>query len=336
MKVYKMNNNFSLNKIKAYLRNRNYIQALFDENQREFVKLLNIIALGLLSLRLIQMFLASYAYTIFTFLNIKADTLVGYYLLSSFVFVISLAFPLLFFKTAHKNKNDKLFSFSVQKPGRFLLLMFLGLGLCMFSNVVSGIIYAISTYFGHPLSNVSIYYDGSVKLAVILVITNCLLPAVFEEFLFRGFILNSLKKYGNFMALVLSSLLFALMHSTAMQLPFAFICGISLAYIALLSQSILCPMFVHFLVNLTSVISVISERTLGESHSNTFFSFSMYIFLLLGILSYVILRNKKLLKLDLSKSKLSLKAFLRTCFFAPLFIVFFVFICISTFSVVVA
>ena len=54
-----------------------------------------------------------------------------------------------------------------------------------------------------------------------------------EEILFRGLILRTLRPYGKGMAIVVSALLFGLYHGNIIQIPYAFLVGLVLAYTAL-------------------------------------------------------------------------------------------------------
>lgn len=76
-----------------------------------------------------------------------------------------------------------------------------------------------------------------------------LLPAVMEELLFRGVILNSLRKLGKWSAILISATAFALMHGNLFQLPYTFGFGILLGYIAFETGSLLPTMLIHFISN---------------------------------------------------------------------------------------
>lgn len=53
-----------------------------------------------------------------------------------------------------------------------------------------------------------------------------------EELLFRGYVLRSLRPYGKRFAITLSALLFALFHGNLLQLPYAFVMGLLMGYVA--------------------------------------------------------------------------------------------------------
>ena len=45
-----------------------------------------------------------------------------------------------------------------------------------------------------------------------IVLSACIIAPIMEELLFRGLILQTLKRYGNVFAILVTSLLFALLH----------------------------------------------------------------------------------------------------------------------------
>ena len=91
------------------------------------------------------------------------------------------------------------------------------------------------------------------ELAVSLLMTAAV-PALCEEFAFRGIVLGLLKRFGNLFAVMVSSLLFALMHGNFVQIPFAFLVGLGLGYITVVSGSIWPAIAAHFLNNAFSCL----------------------------------------------------------------------------------
>ncbi len=96
--------------------------------------------------------------------------------------------------------------------------------------------------FGLPLSNFGWYVLQLVLLA--------LLPAIFEELVFRGIVLNGLKKqFGSTWAIFISAIMFAFMHASLQQFLYPLVLGIVLGWIALRTESTFSSMLVHFLNN---------------------------------------------------------------------------------------
>lgn len=90
---------------------------------------------------------------------------------------------------------------------------------------------------------------------IMVIIAVCLLPAVFEEFLFRGIILKSLNKTGVVFATVISGLLFSLFHMSPAQTVYQFIVGCLYSLIIIYGGNILYLIIIHFLNNLYIVLN---------------------------------------------------------------------------------
>lgn len=78
-----------------------------------------------------------------------------------------------------------------------------------------------------------------------LLITFALLPALLEEFLFRGVISAEYSSYGASVAVIMSSLCFSLLHFSFVRLPIYFFMGIILALTAGATRSLLPSVLVH-------------------------------------------------------------------------------------------
>lgn len=86
----------------------------------------------------------------------------------------------------------------------------------------------------------------------------CIIAPVIEEILMRGFVLGLLEKSsGVINALLVSSLLFAILHFNMVQTLSAFVCGIILGLLYLKTKSVVCCIIAHCGYNLVSYITVI-------------------------------------------------------------------------------
>lgn len=80
------------------------------------------------------------------------------------------------------------------------------------------------------------------------------LPAIFEEFLFRGVIFNGLKQYSSKIAVFGSALLFALMHGGIEQTVYPIFVGLILGYVMLKTSNIIYPIIIHFCNNTIVIV----------------------------------------------------------------------------------
>lgn len=111
------------------------------------------------------------------------------------------------------------------------------------------------------------------KAMIIALLTMALTPALLEEFVFRGIILQSLRNSGLSMGLSISiqALLFAVIHLSPYELPGIFLSGIVMGYVALETNSLLLPSLFHFLFNgftLWAQFELANPEALDEQLSN--------------------------------------------------------------------
>ena len=79
-------------------------------------------------------------------------------------------------------------------------------------------------------------------------------PAVCEEYLFRGLVLNSVKWLGGVKAVLISAGLFCIYHMSPAQTAYQFVMGVIYGIIALKSKSVLPTVILHFLNNLVVIL----------------------------------------------------------------------------------
>jgi membrane protease YdiL (CAAX protease family) len=85
----------------------------------------------------------------------------------------------------------------------------------------------------------------------ILIIYACVVGPILEEILFRGLVLQSLRPWGDKLAIIVSSVLFGLMHINVIQVFTTTLLGLLLAYVAIKSDSIISTIILHILYNST-------------------------------------------------------------------------------------
>ncbi|MBQ7671391.1 MAG: CPBP family intramembrane metalloprotease [Clostridia bacterium] len=98
---------------------------------------------------------------------------------------------------------------------------------------------------------------STVGAGIYAVVSVALLPAVTEEFLFRGIIMLEYERSGVALAAVLSSLTFSLIHFDLIKLPVYFFLGLVLAMVTYATRSLFAAMIVHAANN---VLAMFFER----------------------------------------------------------------------------
>lgn len=143
-------------------------------------------------------------------------------------------------------------------------ITFLNIILCILATICVNILISyLTTYIGTPLftflsKNTQTQYISLPKTSfefVVDIIFICLMPAIFEEMLFRGVVLTNYEKiYGSKKAIVMCGFVFALMHNSISSFIPQFLVGIFLSYIVFKFNSLYMGMIAHFTNNFVTLI----------------------------------------------------------------------------------
>lgn len=131
-------------------------------------------------------------------------------------------------------------------------------------NIYFALIFWINIALGFIISIVSNIYEQDFvierPLYLHIVHAICVAP-VLEEIIFRGVIMNNLKKYGIKTAIIFNSILFGLSHYNIDMIIPTFFIGIVLSYVAY-RYSIKYSILMHILINMISETPEIGEASL--------------------------------------------------------------------------
>lgn len=97
-------------------------------------------------------------------------------------------------------------------------------------------------------------------LDILIYLYICLIGPILEELVFRGVLLEGLRKYGNVFAIIMSSVMFGLFHQRMIQCVSAIAFGLVLGAAAVKTRSLLPSIFIHILNNTLSAILMVSAR----------------------------------------------------------------------------
>lgn len=136
--------------------------------------------------------------------------------------------------------------------------------------------------------------DYSDPVSIALFITTALAPAFCEEFLFRGVIYNHLRRFGRSQAIVVSALLFSMMHANLAQSFYTFCTGVVLALAYELTGSIWCGTVLHLFNNLYAVLGEIISGRLGAAGYPVLFGMDLILYAagLVCIVSLIVVLTK--------------------------------------------
>ncbi len=123
---------------------------------------------------------------------------------------------------------------------------------------------------------------------LIMLVYTALVPAVCEEFLFRGVILENLLPYGRCAAILGSAVLFGIMHQNPAQILYTTVGGILMGYAYIKCRSIWIPMAIHFLNNAYSIMGDVLYVNGEELVADIALNICTFIFVVLGLICFII------------------------------------------------
>jgi membrane protease YdiL (CAAX protease family) len=113
---------------------------------------------------------------------------------------------------------------------------------------------ALYSVFPDSAAGVSYGANWQGENLFLAIVAFAVVPAMTEEFLFRGIVLTEYESLGIPFAVILSSLLFSMMHLNLMQLPTYFYCGVILAVVLYTTRSVFASMAVHLMNNIATLL----------------------------------------------------------------------------------
>ena len=132
--------------------------------------------------------------------------------------------------------------------------------------------------------------DNHWKILIIIdIMINTIIRPFLEEIVFRGVIMNDLKKYGYKVAIVINSILFGLIRYNINNTGQYIVLGIIFSYIAY-KYSLKYSILLHILCNIPSVMSIIFYINRDSYSTEALLSYSgllviiLFLFLILGLI----------------------------------------------------
>lgn len=216
-----------------------------------------------------------------------------YFALQVMLVPLTTGLPFFVYMLISKFPAEKAIMIQKVKLGRAFLLMFAGAGLCLVANfpaqILGGIIDSVGLDPGYTeLPEVKDVFSGVLYFVGIAV-----MPPIFEEFAFRGVLLGSLRKHGDFFAIMVSSIIFGAVHMSVTSIPFAIMAGMVMGYIYVVTGNIWINIGVHFLNNALSVTMDIIGSNTPEMVGNIITVLMFYGFIVIGLVCLIVLLVRK-------------------------------------------
>ena len=155
-----------------------------------------------------------------------------------------------------RNSEEKFFSLVNVKGCKWyycLLSIGVSVGMLFGLGFINDLVASLFKSAGLKLSGISLNLSSPLHL-VVFSFTFAVLPAVFEEFFFRGLLLGKTREAGIISATVSVALCFALYHGSVAQLTYQLIYGVILCLLFICAESVVPCIIAHFLNNFAVLI----------------------------------------------------------------------------------
>ncbi len=169
--------------------------------------------------------------------------------------LLTFVLPALFFLRLRGHKYANRARVRFFEPGAVPFIITAAVVLMLTSCVIKLAIYSIFDYSVDVTDTYVTYVSSSATGSELIfsALAFAVFPAITEELVFRGIVLTEYEECGTVSAVLISSLLFAMLHFDLKLFPVYFISGVLLALSAYVCRSVFAPVIIHTLNNIFSL-----------------------------------------------------------------------------------
>ena len=237
---------------------------------------------------LISVFTGVSSTEITDFINDPANMHILQIVLSTMMFTL----PFVIVAKASGYSISRLAPFEKPQKKGSLFFFLLGVAFCALANVTVSFAGSIFGSFGMEYSVDFGENPQGIFGFLLVLMSTVAVPALVEEFACRGIVLGMLQKYGDGFAIMVSSIIFGLIHGNFEQMPFAFLVGLVLGFIRIKTGSLWICCLVHAFNNFISILFDYVFVDLDLAQQNVVYTFILIACLLGGVLAVVFSAEK--------------------------------------------
>jgi len=176
------------------------------------------------------------------------------YLSVIILYILILVMPGIFYSKLKGTGYVEKLNFRFAGPSKYFFVIFMFLAMICGAMILKLLQYGMSMYAPSIT-----YFDRYLPAGILIntnplyvILTYAILPAVTEEFVFRGILLTEYATggVGQINAMFLTALLYGMSYFDFMQFPVRFVIGLVFAAVLFVTESIIASMTVHALYNL--------------------------------------------------------------------------------------
>lgn len=246
----------------------------FKENALKKFKAFSLAAFGLLFFLFIEYTLI----LVFIFFNIDREIYRGVF--NFLVTVLTAAGMLLLAKLDSSFSKKPLIKIKKLGADQVVALIVIAFGMLGFVTTYIIVADKISAYIDSLRQSVEEYREAVDRYSdvsqdivpvwdsIIYVFTLCFIVPVAEELVFRGIVFGQLRKgFGPWVSVLISAVVFGLMHGSDIHIGYALVCGLIIAACYYLTDSLIASIILHMIFNIfgSGVASFMSIEYFGIS-----------------------------------------------------------------------
>ncbi len=228
-----------------------------------------------------------------------------YYAMSGALVVLGTGLPFALYLVIKQQNLSSFLRFEKVGAANGLLFILAGAGLCLLANFPVQWLGNIIEGFGFSSGQQSMPAATTPGAMVLYFLSVAILPAVFEEFAFRGVLLSSLRKYGDVFALIISSVIFGLLHMSVTAIPFAIASGLVMGYVYMRTGNLWINIGIHFLNNAIAVIMDILVANLPQGAGDIATNIIFFGFIVAGLAALAVLFGRKMVQTEIKKPEIA-------------------------------
>lgn len=223
------------------------------------------------------------------------------------VYVLTLLIPFAIYALCVKIPLKVALPFKKAKTDLTVGGLFISLGVGVIASYATGLLQMVLEIFGIGITMPEFETPETFPALIIYSITLTVAPAFIEEIIFRGIIMQSLRRFGDVFALVASALIFGIFHLNLIQMPYAFILGLCIGYFVMRTGSLWVAVLIHFVNNSVALVfEFISPMMSTEAYNlaNIAYNLACVILSVIALIA-VLIKYKDMFRFEPSKTLLT-------------------------------
>lgn len=227
--------------------------------------------------------------------------------------------------------RESVMALSPCRKGDTLPLVLACCGVCTAANLMSSQFLSVIGYEQSSTEELFVAYPQGVWGFVITLLVVGIIPALAEEFAFRGVVLGILRNISDGFAVFASALIFGIMHGNLTQIPFAFIMGLAFGFVTVKTRSIWPAVIFHAVNNSFAVVMDMLAARVSEPSANVLYMLYFGVMALVGLLGFILSVKRDPNMFSINKTQCALPAVTRLRVFltAPCMVIYLILVALE-------